>query len=95
MPGVRGPEPARGRMLAVRAVSAPFGIRVRVCGVRVWTGYAFHRYAFASPGHAWEFANDHWAQFSARWRRKHLSVAPLPPFITVPGSYLMHTKEGD
>jgi hypothetical protein len=66
-----------------------YGIKVGLGpDVRVFSGYAHHRYAFTSKDDARAFIDEHWTQFSPGWRRKHLTVAPLPPYVTVPGHYL-------
>lgn len=65
-----------------------YGIQLAIGEIKVFTGYGLHRYAFNSSEDAQEYIDDHWTQFDARWRKRNLSVATLPPPITVPGLYL-------
>ncbi len=70
------------------------GIKVRLGpDVQVFTGYGIHRYAFTNREDAQAFIDENWSQFDDQWKRHRLTVAPLPPYVTIPGHYLTHERK--
>ena len=70
-----------------------YGINVKLGPeVSVFAGYGIHHYAFDNREDGRAFIDENWPQFDAAWRRRTLSVSPLPPFVTVPGRYLRYGR---
>lgn len=79
---------------SAQGMSGPFGIRVKVGRIRVWAGWGVQSYAFRNEVDAQMFIEENWAQFGRAWRRRSLSVGPLPPYTAInPNAMLFYGKE--